>query len=65
MVEVKHNLIARRQKLREGMSLHLEELLSEKRYVEEYLATEPEGAEEIRQILRKIEYMTDLSGTGV
>ncbi|MBQ7506858.1 MAG: hypothetical protein IJT05_05960 [Lachnospiraceae bacterium] len=60
MVEVKHNLIARRQKLREGMSLHLEELLSEKRYVEEYLATEPEGAEEIRKILRKIEYMTDL-----
>ena len=60
MVEVKHNLIVRRQKLREQLELHRDEILSERREVEAYLKTEPPEAGEIEGVLMTIDRVTGL-----
>ena len=60
MVEVKHNLVVRRQKLRDQIAAHQEEIKEEREKVTEYLSTDPPEAEEVQKILWKIDRMAGL-----
>ncbi len=60
MVEVKHDLILRRQKLRDELRLHQDEIVEEKKKVYAILERNPDGAAEIRKLLAQIDTMTGL-----
>ena len=55
MVEVKHNLIVRRQKLRSQIEYNVENIKNRRREVDEILVKEKIDTPQIRQIIRSID----------
>ncbi len=60
MVEIKHDLITRRQKLRDMMQSHLELIQKERVEIEALIAQNPEGKQEILDIVSSIDKLVAL-----
>ena len=61
MVEVQHNLIARRQKLRERIEYNTKNILNMRKEVEEIAASQKQMVPELKEIIDSID---SLSKTG-
>ena len=55
MVEVKHNMIVRRQKLRQRIEYGTDKIKEERRHIEKLLEKDPAGREEMENILKTID----------
>ncbi len=63
MVEIKHNLLVRRQKLRSKISQNLEVARKEKQDIVAFLKSHPQEIPKVQELLSSVEQMTDLSAS--
>ena len=57
MVEVKHELLVRRQKLRTGMESQAENIRTARKEIENLVKNRPGGSKEIKAILDSVDEM--------